>query len=95
MEAGIAPPRGRRGHLSWDSALELSGPVIDAAARGIEEKKRDLLANVHASVAVDPAISVDDALLYPRRIRAASWRQLVALRCGPRGSQRPIGDRQE
>lgn len=61
-------------------AVSVFESVIDAAARSIEEKKCDLIANVYASITVDPAISVDDALLYLRRIRAASWRQLVALR---------------
>jgi hypothetical protein len=54
--------------------------VVEAAARSIEEKKCDLIANFYASVAFDRTIAVDDALLYLRRIRASSWRQLVALR---------------
>lgn|GEM_PF-2111334 len=54
--------------------------VVEAAARSIEEKKCDLIANFYASVAFDNTIPIDDALLYLRRIRAASWRQLVALR---------------
>lgn len=54
--------------------------MVEAAARSIEEKKCDLIANIYASVAFDGQISADDALLYVRRIRAASWRQLVALR---------------
>lgn len=54
--------------------------VVEAAARSVEEKKCDLVANFYASVAIDPEIPIDDALLYLRRIKAASWRQLVALR---------------
>lgn len=54
--------------------------VIEAAARSDEEKKCDLIANFYASVAFDPAVSPADALLYLGRIRAASWRQLVAMR---------------
>jgi hypothetical protein len=54
--------------------------VVEAAARSIEEKKCDLIANFYASVAFDRTIPIDDALLYLRRVRAASWRQLVALR---------------
>jgi hypothetical protein len=61
-------------------AISVFESVIDAAARSIEEKKCDLIANVYATVTFDHAISVDDALLYLRRIRSASWRQLVALR---------------
>jgi hypothetical protein len=38
------------------------------------------VANLYASLAFDTASSIDDALLYVRRIRDASWRQLVALR---------------
>jgi hypothetical protein len=37
------------------------------------------LANVYASLAFDPTPSIDDALLYVRRVRDASWRQLVSL----------------
>lgn len=54
--------------------------IVEAAARSIEEKKCDLIANFYASVAFDKTIAIDGALLYLRRIRAASWRQLVALR---------------
>lgn len=52
----------------------------EAAVESSEEQKCKLIANFYASVALDPSVSVDDALLYLRRIRAASWRQLVALR---------------
>jgi hypothetical protein len=61
-------------------AAELFESVVEAAARSIEEKKCDLIANFYASVAFDDQVSVSDALLYLRRIRASSWRQLVALR---------------
>jgi hypothetical protein len=61
-------------------AIPVFESVIETAARSIEEKKCDLIANFYASVAFDPAVSPQDALLYLRRIRAASWRQLVALR---------------
>jgi hypothetical protein len=54
--------------------------VIEAAARSVEERKCDLIANFYASVAFDVGVSPEDALLYLRRIRASSWRQLVALR---------------
>lgn len=54
--------------------------VVDAAARSIEEKKCEVIANVYASIAFDSAVSMSDALLYLRRVREASWRQLVALR---------------
>lgn len=54
--------------------------VVEAAARSIEEKKCDLIAHFYASVAFDRAIPIDDVLLYLRRIGAASWRQLAALR---------------
>lgn len=61
-------------------ALPIFESVIEAAARSIEEKKCDMIANFYASVVFDSAVSPQDALLYLRRIRAASWRQLVALR---------------
>lgn len=63
-----------------DRAAEVFEAVVEAATRSIEEKKCDVIANLYAEVAFDPAVSVDDALLYLRRIRVASWRQLVALR---------------
>jgi len=62
------------------AAAQLFEAVVEAAARSAEEKKCDLIANFYASVAFDASISIDDALLYLRRIRAASWRQLAALR---------------
>lgn len=66
--------------LESDDARSLFESVVEAAAESSEEKKCKLIANFYANVALDPNVSVDDALLYLRRIRAASWRQLVALR---------------
>jgi hypothetical protein len=61
-------------------ALSVFESVIETAARSVEERKCDLIANLYAAVAFDPTVSPEDALLYLRRIRVASWRQLVALR---------------
>lgn len=66
--------------LGSDNARSLFESVVEAAVESSEERKCKLIANFYASVALDPSVSVDDALLYLRRIRAASWRQLVALR---------------
>jgi hypothetical protein len=63
-----------------DEARSLFESVVEAAAESSEEKKCKLIANFYANVALDQGVSIDDALLYLRRIRAASWRQLVALR---------------
>ena len=53
--------------------------VIEAAARSTEDRKCVVIANALVSIAFDTTISIDDALLYVRRIRDSSWRQLVAL----------------
>jgi hypothetical protein len=68
------------GDLANDGARALFESVVEAAAESVEEKKCRLIANFYANVAIDEQVSIDDALLYLRRIRAASWRQLVALR---------------
>ncbi len=68
------------GDLRSDGARSLFESVVEAAAESSEEKKCRLISNFYADVAIDEQVSVDDALLYLRRIRAASWRQLVALR---------------
>jgi hypothetical protein len=62
-----------------DGALALFEAVIEAAAQSVEDRKCAVIANVYASIAFEPSISVSDALLYIERIRACSWRQLVAL----------------
>lgn len=62
-----------------EDAAALFEEVVEAAAQSIEEKKCAVLANVYAEIAFDPAISIPDALLLVGRIRACSWRQLVAL----------------
>lgn len=53
--------------------------VVATAAQSEEDRKCAVIANTYASIAVDPLISIGDALLYMRRIRGSSWRQLVAL----------------
>lgn len=53
--------------------------VIEAVARSAEDRKCVVIANALVSIAFAPAISIDDALLYVRRIRDSSWRQLVTL----------------
>jgi len=78
-DAGVAP-RPEIVDPNNPRAAELFEAVVEAAARSIEEKKCDVIANFYAAVAFDESISIDDALLYLRRIRASSWRQLVALR---------------
>lgn len=60
-------------------AAALFEAVVVAAADSAEDRKCALLANLYASLAFDTAASIDDALLYVRRVRDASWRQLVAL----------------
>ncbi len=60
-------------------AAALFEAVIAAAADSAEDRKCAVLANVYASLAFDPTPSIDDALLYVRRVRDASWRQLVSL----------------
>jgi hypothetical protein len=61
-------------------AKEIFEAVVDAAARSIEERKCQVIANLYSSIAFDPDIGISDGLLYLRRVRDASWRQLVALR---------------
>ncbi|HEX6666766.1 MAG TPA: hypothetical protein VF081_09250 [Solirubrobacterales bacterium] len=63
-----------------EEAAAVFEAVVDAAARSFEEKKGEAIANFYASVAFDSSVSIPDALLYLRRIRSASWRQLVAMR---------------
>jgi hypothetical protein len=53
--------------------------VVEAAAQSAGEKKCAVIANVYASIAFDPAVSIPDALLRVGRVRACSWRQHVAL----------------
>jgi len=74
------PVRDEIGDLENDAARSLFESVVEAAAESSEEKKCILIANFYANVGTDKTVSIDDALLYLRRIRAASWRQLVALR---------------
>lgn len=62
-----------------EDALALFGSVIEAAARSAEDRKCIAIANAYTSIAFDPEISIEDALLLVRRIKDASWRQLVAL----------------
>jgi hypothetical protein len=69
----IADPQG-------EGSAEIFESVVEAAARSIEERKCDVIANLYVSIAFDRSVSIDDALLYLRRVRASSWRQLVALR---------------
>jgi hypothetical protein len=38
------------------------------------------IANFYVSITFDSSVSIPDALLYLRRLREASWRQLIALR---------------
>lgn len=63
-----------------NAAMALFESVIEAAAESAEERKCELISNLYASVAFDPSVSIEDALLYLRRVRDCSWRQLVALR---------------
>lgn len=63
-----------------EGAAALFESIVEAAARSLEDKKCDAIANLYSSIVFDTDVSIDDALLYVRRIRAASWRQLVALR---------------
>jgi hypothetical protein len=60
-------------------AAALFEAVVVAAADSAEDRKCAVVANLYASLAFDTTSSIDDALLYVRRIRDASWRQLVAL----------------
>jgi hypothetical protein len=74
-----------------DDATALFEAVIEAAAQSVEDRKRAVIANVYASIAFDPSITIADALLYIERIRACSWRQLVALQflqAGERAQER-------
>jgi hypothetical protein len=63
-----------------EAAIALFESVIEAAAESAEQRKCEVIANLYASVASDPSISIEDALLYLSRVRDCSWRQLVALR---------------
>ncbi|HSS43476.1 MAG TPA: hypothetical protein VLK37_13115 [Solirubrobacterales bacterium] len=54
--------------------------VVDAAAHSIEERKCEVIANLYTSIAFDASVSISNALLYVKRVREASWRQIVALR---------------
>jgi hypothetical protein len=67
------------GDLGRDDAAAVFEAVVDAAARSFEGKKAVATANFYAEIAFDESVSVADALLYLRRIRDASWRQLLAL----------------
>lgn len=67
------------GDLSDADAAAVFESVVDAAARSFEGKKAEAIANFYAEVAFDESVSVADALLYLRRIRDCSWRQLLAL----------------
>jgi hypothetical protein len=62
-----------------EKSMALFELVVEAAARSAEDKKCEVIRNTYVSIAVDPAISTDDALLYVQRIRDSSWRQLVIL----------------
>lgn len=63
-----------------EQALAIFETVVDAAARSIEAKKCRVISAIYASIVLDDEISPEDGLLYLRRVREASWRQLVALR---------------
>jgi hypothetical protein len=67
--------------------------VIEAAAQRIEDRKCAVIANVYVSVAFDPSVTIADALLYVERIRACSWRQLVALQFLYVGGRAPERER--
>lgn len=67
------------GDLGREDAAAVFESVVDAAARSFEGKKAEAIANFYAEVAFDESVSVADALLYLRRIRDCSWRQLRAL----------------
>jgi hypothetical protein len=60
-------------------AAALFEAVVAAAADSAEDRKCAVVANIYASLAFDNNSSIDDALLYIRRVRDTSWRQLVAL----------------
>jgi hypothetical protein len=68
----IADPQG-------EDAVAVFEAVVEVAARSNEERKCEVIANLYASVAFDDSVSIGDALLYVRRVRDASWRQLVAV----------------
>lgn len=67
------------GDLGREDAASVFEAVVDAAARSFEGRKAEAIANFYAEVAFDESVSVADALLYLRRIRGASWRELLAL----------------
>lgn len=54
--------------------------VVAAVAQSFEKRKGEAVANLYASICADPEVSIADALHYLRRLRDASWRQLVAVR---------------
>jgi hypothetical protein len=60
-------------------AAALFEAVVAAAADSAEDRKCAVLANIYASLAFDSEMTIDDALLCIRRVRDASWRQLVCL----------------
>lgn len=62
-----------------EHAVAIFEAVVDAAARSSEKRKCEVIANLYASVAFDDSVGVGDVLLYVRRVRDASWRQLVAV----------------
>lgn len=77
--AGGEEIREEIGDLRREDAASVFEAVVDAAALSFEEKKAKAIANFYAEVAFDKSVSVADALLYLRRIRGASWRELLAL----------------
>jgi hypothetical protein len=70
-----------------DDASALFEAVIVAAAQSVEDRKCAVIANVYASIAFYSLITIADALLYVERIRACSWRQLVALQFCKQGTE--------
>lgn len=60
-------------------AAALFEAVVAAAADSAEDRKCAVIANIYASLAFDAEPTIDDALLFIRRVREASWRQLVCL----------------
>jgi hypothetical protein len=65
--------------LGREDAAAVFESVVDAAARSFEGKKAEAIANFYAEVAFDESVSIADALLYLRRMRDCSWRQLLSL----------------
>jgi hypothetical protein len=66
-------------------SVALFEEVVEAAAKDSDERKGIVIGNLYASIVFDPEVSIDDALLFVRRVRVASgdsWWPSASTRIG-------------